>query len=60
MRIVASLEGWSSAWVKSSGRRGRSALTACGARREPVPGGSVAASMPPHGPATRKNTASGR
>ncbi|PPT31758.1 hypothetical protein XarjCFBP7653_11800 [Xanthomonas arboricola] len=30
----------------------RGALTA----REPVPGGSVAASMPPHGPATGKDT----
>ncbi|MBB4759111.1 hypothetical protein FHT15_003848 [Xanthomonas campestris] len=38
-------------------RRGRGALTACGTRREPVPGGSVAASMPPHGPATGEDTA---
>ncbi len=32
--------------------RGRGALTARGTRRESVPGGSVAASMPPHGPAS--------
>ncbi|PPU12771.1 hypothetical protein XarjCFBP1022_05690 [Xanthomonas arboricola] len=35
----------------------RGALTARGARREPVPGGSVAASMPPHGPASGEDTA---
>ncbi|MBB3815148.1 hypothetical protein FHY13_003529 [Xanthomonas arboricola] len=38
-------------------RRGRGVLTACGTRREPIPGGSVAASMPPHGPATGEDTA---
>ncbi|PPT36285.1 hypothetical protein XarbCFBP8132_19200 [Xanthomonas arboricola] len=32
------------------------ALTACGTRRESVHGGSLAASMPPHGPATGKDT----
>ncbi|PPU77731.1 hypothetical protein XhhCFBP4925_18690 [Xanthomonas hortorum pv. hederae] len=37
--------------------RGRGALAACGTRREPVPGGSVAASMPPHGPASGEDTA---
>ncbi|APP80470.1 hypothetical protein BJD10_12840 [Xanthomonas hortorum pv. gardneri] len=37
--------------------RGRGALTACGTRRKPVPGGSVAASMPPHGPAIGEDTA---
>ncbi|KOB37866.1 hypothetical protein AE929_00330 [Xanthomonas arboricola] len=37
--------------------RGRGALTARGTRREPVPGGSVAASMPPHGPAIGEDTA---
>ncbi|MBB4756749.1 hypothetical protein FHT15_001404 [Xanthomonas campestris] len=41
----------------NSQRRVRGALTVCGTRREPVPGGSVAASMPPHGPATGKDTA---
>ncbi|MFS8421917.1 hypothetical protein EIQ17_20005 [Xanthomonas campestris pv. campestris] len=35
----------------------RGALAACGTRREPVPGGSVAASMPPHGPASGEGTA---
>ncbi|PPT76168.1 hypothetical protein XaplCFBP3122_10505 [Xanthomonas arboricola pv. populi] len=35
----------------------RGALAACGTRREPVPGDRVAASMPPHGPATGKDTA---
>ncbi|PPT18541.1 hypothetical protein XarCFBP6771_17065 [Xanthomonas arboricola] len=35
----------------------RGALTACGTRREPIPGGSVAASMPPHGPAIGEDTA---
>ncbi|PPU06390.1 hypothetical protein XarjCFBP7645_17895 [Xanthomonas arboricola] len=43
--------------IEGSGRRGRGALTACGTRRESVRGGSVAASMPPHGPATGKDTA---
>ncbi|PPT24142.1 hypothetical protein XarjCFBP7652_04005 [Xanthomonas arboricola] len=37
--------------------RGRGALTARGTRREPVPDGSVAASMPPHGPAIGEDTA---
>ncbi|NHF68047.1 hypothetical protein FFY45_20475, partial [Xanthomonas hortorum] len=37
--------------------RGRGALTARGTRRESVPGGSVAASMPPHGPAIGEDTA---
>ncbi|PPT60537.1 hypothetical protein XarbCFBP8153_05190 [Xanthomonas arboricola] len=37
--------------------RGCGALTARGTRREPVPGGSAAASMPPHGPAIGKDTA---
>ncbi|APO95600.1 hypothetical protein BJD12_11235 [Xanthomonas vesicatoria ATCC 35937] len=35
--------------------RARGALTARGTRRESVPGGSVAASMPPHGPASGEN-----
>ncbi|RFF70560.1 hypothetical protein D0A39_15565 [Xanthomonas campestris pv. campestris] len=38
-----------------SGARG--ALTTCGTRRESVHGGSVAASMPPHGPASGEDTA---
>ncbi|PPU68943.1 hypothetical protein XpiCFBP4643_08215 [Xanthomonas pisi] len=37
--------------------RARGALTARGTRRKPVPGGSVAASMPPHGPASGEDTA---
>ncbi|PPU65603.1 hypothetical protein XcodCFBP4690_03690 [Xanthomonas codiaei] len=37
--------------------RGRGALPACGTRREPIHGGSVAASMPPHGPASGEGTA---
>ncbi|PPV07070.1 hypothetical protein XbrCFBP1976_09685 [Xanthomonas bromi] len=37
--------------------RGRDALTACGTRRTSVAGGSVAASMPPHGPASAKDIA---
>ncbi|PPV07558.1 hypothetical protein XavaCFBP5823_18775 [Xanthomonas axonopodis pv. vasculorum] len=37
--------------------RGRGALTTCGTRRESILGGSVAASMPPHGPASGKDTA---
>ncbi|PPT87391.1 hypothetical protein XarbCFBP8149_14455 [Xanthomonas arboricola] len=37
--------------------RARGALTARGTRREPVHGGSVAASMPPHGPAIGEGTA---
>ncbi|MFS8374643.1 hypothetical protein EIQ27_15650 [Xanthomonas campestris pv. armoraciae] len=36
--------------------RGRGALTARGTRRESICGGSVAASMPPHGPAIGKDT----
>ncbi|PPU29857.1 hypothetical protein XspCFBP7912_18245 [Xanthomonas sp. CFBP 7912] len=36
--------------------RGRGALTARGTRRESVRGGSVAASMPPHGPAIGEDT----
>ncbi|PPT16909.1 hypothetical protein XaCFBP7622_20965 [Xanthomonas arboricola] len=40
-----------------SQRRARGALTACGTRREPVLGDSVATSMPSHGPATGKDTA---
>ncbi|NIJ81637.1 hypothetical protein FHT10_002794 [Xanthomonas arboricola] len=36
--------------------RGRGALTARGTRRKPVHGGSVAASMPPHGPAIGEDT----
>ncbi|NHF67271.1 hypothetical protein FFY45_16390 [Xanthomonas hortorum] len=47
--------------VRSPGQRlsgrGRGALTACGTRRKPVHGGSVAASMPPHGPASGEDTA---
>ncbi|NMI23867.1 hypothetical protein E1J24_18975 [Xanthomonas hortorum pv. pelargonii] len=35
----------------------RGVLAARGTRREPVPGGSVAASMPPHGPASSEDTA---
>ncbi|PPU72729.1 hypothetical protein XcuCFBP2542_17050 [Xanthomonas cucurbitae] len=39
---------FSGAWkVQSHAGRVRGALTACGTRRESVPGGSVAASMPP-------------
>ncbi|PUE94449.1 hypothetical protein C7T87_22225 [Xanthomonas hortorum pv. hederae] len=37
--------------------RGRGALTACGTRRKYVHVGSVAASMPPHGPASGEDTA---
>ncbi|PPT60851.1 hypothetical protein XarbCFBP8153_00510 [Xanthomonas arboricola] len=37
--------------------RGRDSLAACRTRRKPVPGGSVAASMPPHGPASGEDTA---
>ncbi|MBB4655208.1 hypothetical protein GGR73_001758 [Xanthomonas sp. F14] len=43
--------------VNSLGGRGRGALAARGTRRESVRGGSVAASMPPHGPASGKDTA---
>ncbi|PPU57180.1 hypothetical protein XdyCFBP7245_07120 [Xanthomonas dyei] len=35
----------------------RGARAACGTRRQPIPGGSVAASMPPHGPAIGEDTA---
>ncbi|NIJ92238.1 hypothetical protein FHT12_000896 [Xanthomonas campestris] len=41
----------------NSPHRGRGALTACGTRREPIPGDRVAASMPLHGPATGEDTA---
>ncbi len=41
-------------------RRGRGALTARGTRRESVRGDSVAASMPPHGPASGNDTAPDR
>ncbi|RFF49471.1 hypothetical protein D0A35_13550 [Xanthomonas campestris] len=37
--------------------RGRGALTARGTRRKSIRGGSVAASMPPHGPAIGEGTA---
>ncbi|NMI22469.1 hypothetical protein E1J24_11580 [Xanthomonas hortorum pv. pelargonii] len=47
----------SDAEVRSLVGRGRGALTACGTRRESVRGGSVAASMPPHGPASGEDTA---
>ncbi|PPT53873.1 hypothetical protein XarbCFBP8138_19155 [Xanthomonas arboricola] len=43
--------------VNSLGGRGRGALAACRTRRESVRGGSVAASMPPHGPASGEGTA---
>ncbi|PPT79580.1 hypothetical protein XarbCFBP8152_08915 [Xanthomonas arboricola] len=43
--------------VKSLVRRARGALTTCGTRRKDVRVGSVAASMPPHGPATGEGTA---
>ncbi|NHF67755.1 hypothetical protein FFY45_18955 [Xanthomonas hortorum] len=43
--------------VPSLVSRGRDALTACATRRESIPGGSVAASMPPHGPAGGKGIA---
>ncbi|NHF65999.1 hypothetical protein FFY45_09635 [Xanthomonas hortorum] len=49
----------SKAWLVESSR-GCGALTACGTRRKSVPGGSVAASMPPHGPAIGEGTAPGR
>ncbi|PPT39493.1 hypothetical protein XarjCFBP7653_10660 [Xanthomonas arboricola] len=49
----------SEAQVKRLASRGRGALTARGTRREPIPGGSVAASRPPHGPATGEDTAPG-
>ncbi|APO97379.1 hypothetical protein BJD12_11325 [Xanthomonas vesicatoria ATCC 35937] len=37
--------------------RGRGALTARGTRRRSIHGASVAASMPPHGPARGEDTA---
>ncbi|WP_206742767.1 hypothetical protein, partial [Xanthomonas arboricola] len=43
--------------ANSLGGRGRAALAACRTRRESVRGGSVAASLPPHGPASGKDTA---
>ncbi|PPT36033.1 hypothetical protein XarbCFBP8132_19405 [Xanthomonas arboricola] len=43
--------------VNSLGGRRRGALAARGTRRESVRGGSVVASMPPHGPASGKDTA---
>ncbi|NMI52607.1 hypothetical protein E1J25_13075 [Xanthomonas hortorum pv. taraxaci] len=44
----------SPAWSRD---RARGALAARGTRRESVLGGSVAASMPPHGPASGEDTA---
>ncbi|PPT75493.1 hypothetical protein XaplCFBP3122_13150 [Xanthomonas arboricola pv. populi] len=41
--------------VRGVGRQ-RGAASSVGTRRESVPGGSVAASMPPHGPAPGRNT----
>ncbi|PUE98647.1 hypothetical protein C7T87_18185 [Xanthomonas hortorum pv. hederae] len=38
----------------------RGALAARRTRRESIPGGSVAASMPPHGPASGEDTAPDR
>ncbi|TXD45011.1 hypothetical protein TR80_000865 [Xanthomonas campestris] len=48
-------------WMESKSlvSRGRVALTACGTRREYVHVGSVAASMPPHGPASGEDIAPG-
>ncbi|MCM5551495.1 hypothetical protein NEH60_22240, partial [Xanthomonas hortorum pv. pelargonii] len=43
--------------IKSLDGRGRDALTARGTRRKYVRVGSVAASMPPHGPAIGEDTA---
>ncbi|PPT95725.1 hypothetical protein XarbCFBP7408_18570 [Xanthomonas arboricola pv. guizotiae] len=43
--------------VPSCAGGGRGVLTARGTRRKPIPGGSVAASMPPHGPAIGEATA---
>ncbi|QHG86572.1 hypothetical protein EBN15_05750 [Xanthomonas cucurbitae] len=37
--------------------RWRGAASGVGTRRESVPGGSVAASMPPHGPTPGRDTA---
>ncbi|APP86072.1 hypothetical protein E1J29_10425 [Xanthomonas hortorum pv. vitians] len=45
--------------VKSLVRRGRGALAARRTRRKYVHVGSVAASMPPHGPAIGEDTAPG-
>ncbi|PPT37242.1 hypothetical protein XarbCFBP8132_18130 [Xanthomonas arboricola] len=36
--------------------RQRGAASGVGTRRESIPGGSVAASMPPHGPAPGRDT----
>ncbi|MFP7213997.1 hypothetical protein P1A02_16465, partial [Xanthomonas hortorum pv. gardneri] len=47
----------SNAYVKSLVSRERGALTARGTRRKYVHVGSVAASMPPHGPAIGEGTA---
>ncbi|PMR88688.1 hypothetical protein XarjCFBP8253_10880 [Xanthomonas arboricola pv. juglandis] len=41
--------------VREAGRQ-RGAASGVGTRRESVPGGSVAASMPPHGPAPGRDT----
>ncbi|PPU15491.1 hypothetical protein XarbCFBP7610_21780 [Xanthomonas arboricola] len=41
--------------MRGGGRR-RGAASSVGTRRESVPGGSVAASMPPHGPAPGRDT----
>ncbi|PPU24070.1 hypothetical protein XarCFBP6762_17475 [Xanthomonas arboricola] len=41
--------------VREAGRQ-RGAASGVGTRRESVPGGSVAASMPPHGPAPGRGT----
>ncbi|PPT94176.1 hypothetical protein XaraCFBP7407_15345 [Xanthomonas arboricola pv. arracaciae] len=43
--------------VKGLVHRARGALTTCGTRRKDVRAGSVAASMPPHGPASGAGTA---
>ncbi|PPU45716.1 hypothetical protein XarbCFBP7697_07840 [Xanthomonas arboricola] len=43
--------------VKGLVHRAHGALTTCGTRRKDVRAGSVAASMPPHGPASGKGTA---
>ncbi len=53
----AALESTNSLIALECDDRGRGALTACEARREPVPGTWVAASMPPYGPAIGEDTA---